>query len=329
MITVIGSLNYDLVTFTKRVPEAGETIQGDLFEEHLGGKGMNECVAVVSLIHSELRKHIRMWGRVGDDRQGQMFLDKLHSLNVDTSSVKTLPNTRSGSATIMVEELTGENRIIIIGGANSQLRPTEDELRASFPSDSSEKQFVVLQNEFPDPLYVINWLGDNRPNVTTFYNPSPLKKELLKMEILNKVEYLVVNRGEAWGLIGESAKGAQGAQGAQGAEGANDNELVISMLRSFLDKPTLIITLGSKGCIFNQPTMDPKSYHFVPSRKVSNVVDTTGAGDTFLGGTVAELYSGASLKDALNFATAASSLAIQKKGAVEGIPKYANVKNIM
>ncbi|VEU21634.1 DEKNAAC102713 [Brettanomyces naardenensis] len=313
MITIIGSLNYDMVTYTKRVPEAGETVQGDFFEAHLGGKGMNECVAVASLVAPGSGSKVRMWGRIGDDPQGELFLKKLKSLNVDTTLVKKLSNIRSGSATILVEDLTGENRIVVIGGANGKLHPTATELAENFPLRSSEKQYVVLQNEFPDPLAVIDWLSNNRPEVVTFYNPSPLKKELLNRDTLNKVSFLVVNRTEAWDLVGE--------------EEQDDNTLVITKLRKLLDKPTFIVTLGSKGCIFSESGSD--TFRSVPSRKVNNVVDTTGAGDTFLGGIVTRLHGGDDLEEAINFAAAASSLAIQVKGAVEGIPNYKAVEALL
>jgi len=325
MITVIGSLNLDLVTYTEEAPQAGETVQGDFFEEHLGGKGMNECVASASLSKPERRSEVRMWGRLGDDRQAELFLSKLRALNVDTSLLEQVSDVRTGTASITVEETNGENRIIIVSGANGHMKPSDEELGDAFTLGSSDqKQYAVLQNEFPNPVKVINWLAESRPEVVKFYNPSPLKPEMLDRTTLNNVEYLIVNRGEAWSLINNIIGESKDADSLQ-----DENTLVISRLRKFLSRPTLIVTLGSKGCIYSLPKDNPDNYGFVPSRKVANIVDTTGAGDTFLGAIVARLYEGVPLKDALIFATAASSLAIQRKGAVEGIPMYEDVCRII
>ncbi|VUG18975.1 RBK1 [Brettanomyces bruxellensis] len=324
MITIIGSLNLDLVTYTKEAPKAGETVQGDFFEEHLGGKGMNECIATARLSTENKRNQVRMWGCLGDDRQAGLFLSELRSLNVDTSLLKQISGVRTGTASITVEETNGENRIIIVSGANGYLRPSEADLASAFDPNALKGEYVVLQNEFPEPSKVINWLAKNRPEVVKFYNPSPLKPEMMDMTILNKVEYLIVNRGEAWSIV----KDIKGENSHQGGE-KDENELLISRLREFLDKPTLIVTLGSKGCIYSVSGQKPAEYGFVASRKVTNIVDTTGAGDTFLGAIVARLYDGASIVEALQFATAASSLAIQRKGAVEGIPIYSSVHEIM
>lgn len=309
MITVIGSLNHDLVTFTSVFPDAGETVQGDFFEEHLGGKGMNECVAAASLSKSG-DQSVRMWGQLGSDRPAKLFLDRLAGLNVDTSLIEQVKGTSTGCATIVVQD--GENRIIIIGGANSLFSPTAEQLQHVFPTDDPT-HWVILQNEFPNPEFIIEWLKANVPSVKIVYNPSPLREHF----DYSKVDYLVVNETEArksfWKGHGELQ---------------DDSDLAQLVVRARAQlSGTLIVTLGSRGCIYNLP--NETGFVEIPAHEVSGkIVDTTGAGDTFLGGFVAHRSGGASIEQSLKFAGAASSLAIQKKGASESIPTYAQVITI-
>ncbi|KAG7794913.1 hypothetical protein KL929_004378 [Ogataea haglerorum] len=302
MITVIGSLNYDLVTFSPRCPRAGETLQGEQLEEHLGGKGLNEAIATARL--SVAKGHVRMWGNVGDDEHGKKMIAALTEANVDTGLVRVLPGVRSGSATIIVETESGENRIIIIPGANGELNPSDEQLAANF-KDSQPGDFVVLQNEFPGVRKAIEWLHANKPDLSVVYNPSPVRDDLLDLELLNKVAYLVVNEGEAEQITGRSGR----------------EKDLLAALHQLLPRPTLIITLGARGCIFQSG----ETVERVAGVKVRNVVDTTGAGDTFLGAVVSQLYFGADMARAVEFATAAAAVVIQRKGAAESIPEYSRV----
>lgn len=349
MITIIGSLNYDFVTFTSRVPEAGETIQGESFEQHIGGKGLNEAIAASRLLDRSDKKNeqsgdkpdreVRMWGKVGNDMFGDKMLKFLQDSKVNVELVEKLDGISSGSATILVEtSQQGENRIVIIPGANGHLKPDHLEFTKAF-ENSKENDFVIIQNEFPFPLESINWIATNKPELKIAYNPSPFKEELLNAEILNKLSYLIVNEGEAIDLINSVAS----------KDGGNDDfashldqlskikaefskvsikyaEKLISIIRKILPHPELIITLGSKGCFY---TENISNIFYQPSCKVNNVIDTTGAGDTFLGGVVSQLHNGNSMKDSIKFATVASSLVVQQKGAAESVPLHDGVLDEM
>ncbi|KAH3661253.1 hypothetical protein OGAPHI_006660 [Ogataea philodendri] len=289
-----------MVTYSSRCPQGGETMQGIQFEEHLGGKGLNEAIASSRLsIH---KGHVRMWGNVGDDEHGKKMLAALHDAKVNTELVSVLKDVSSGSATIIVETDSGENRIIIIPGANGELDPTEEQLAANF-KDADSSDYVVVQNEFPGVRKVIEWLHANKPQITIVYNPSPVKADLLDVEMLQKVDILVVNEGEAQQIVNSDS---------------SDDKLLLASLHKLLPKTTVIITLGGRGCILQKE----ETVEQVSGVKVEKVVDTTGAGDTFLGGVVSQLYFGADLVTAVQFATAAASEVIQKKGAVESIPEY-------
>lgn len=185
-ITVIGSLNYDLVTFTNKVPEGGETYQANSFETHMGGKGLNEAIAVARL-SPEGKVNTRMVGRVGTDQFGDSLKQCLVDAGVDVSNVKAIDGS-SGVAVIIVEE-NGENRILITPGANGKLSLSDEEYASIFKYDA----FVVLQNEYPDTAKSITWLKTHKPEINIAYNPSPYKPKLITHEILSKIDLLIVN----------------------------------------------------------------------------------------------------------------------------------------
>lgn len=316
-ITIVGSLNYDLVTFTKKVPAGGETYQADAFENHLGGKGLNEALATARLNACSETK-VRMVGNVGNDLFGTQLKQALVDAKVDTTFVQTIDGISSGVAVILVEEDLGENRILITPGANGKLQPTNQEYESIFDKCQLNHEFVILQNEYPDTLKTIDWLKANRPKINIAYNPSPFKPELINEDTWKKLDLLIVNEGEAIDVARQLLPDANiGADSQKGFA-----ELAIK-LRSLLNPEniqTVIITMGSKGSLFLGKGMDEPE--FVKSHRVEKVVDTTGAGDTFFGGVISQLANGGTLKYAVSFATAASALVVQRKGAAESIPNY-------
>lgn len=322
MITIIGSLNYDLVTYTAVIPESGETIQSNSFEKHLGGKGLNEALACARLRKTE-KTNVRMVGKVGSDSFGLELKQALLDASVDMSHVATIEGESSGVATILVEE-SGENRILIVAGANGQLKPTAAEYERIFPAPETESHYVILQNEYPHTIQSILWLKKERPHINIAYNPSPFKAELITEENLRNIDLLIVNEVEALEIVKEVFKDV-------GSHDVKETEEFFGKVAKSLQRlicqtstSAVIITLGSKGTVFAEKgKADP---YFEPSAKVNHVVDTTGAGDTFLGGVVLQLSGGKTLKCAVKFATVASSLAIQKRGAAESIPFYKDVE---
>lgn len=325
IVTIIGSLNYDLVSFTKRVPEAGETYQADSFETHMGGKGLNEAIAVSKLSPPETIE-TRMIGKIGTDPFGIQLKQYLIDNKVNVENVDTIEGS-SGVAVIMVEEDSGENRILITPGSNGQLKPSDEQYNEYFPN-KDDSSFVILQNEYPDTINTINWLKTNRPKVNIAYNPSPFKSELITSSLLSKIDLLIVNEGEALDV-------AKHLGILETMPQSMDDEIekfsnLAKSLQDSINKDNVnvvIITMGSKGCVYVSKSIPSPS--FIKSKKVTKVIDTTGAGDTFFGGVVLNLALGKDIKQAVEFATSASSLAIQKKGAAEGIPKYEDVFAIL
>ena len=386
-ITIIGSLNYDLVTYTNKVPQGGETYQANSFETHVGGKGLNESIAVAKLTpkNSVLLSStasssstttttsgdgdgaIRMVGKIGDDSFGQQLKQFLIDNKVNVDHVHTVNNQTSGVAVILVEEETGENRILITLGANGELKLDDKEYESVFPKTTGSitttttttkegeggyLSFVILQNEYPDTVKSINWIKSNRPQLNIAYNPSPFKSELITKELLSKIDLLIVNEGEALDVANHLLKNSHqqdlidkinqiNKSNVTNSTGDNHTVLVEVFLKLAIELQKLInpdniqiivITMGSKGSIYiakNSGGGSQTTPQFIKSRKVEKVIDTTGAGDTFFGAIVLNLALGKLIDYAIKFATTASSLTIQKKGAAEGIPSYEEVMEIL
>lgn len=385
-ITIIGSLNYDLVTYTNKVPQGGETYQANSFETHVGGKGLNESIAVAKLTpkNSVLLSStttttttsgdgdgaIRMVGKIGDDSFGQQLKQFLIDNKVNVDHVHTVNNQTSGVAVILVEEETGENRILITLGANGELKLDDKEYESIFPKTTGSitttttkegeggyLSFVILQNEYPDTVKSINWIKSNRPQLNIAYNPSPFKSELITKELLSKIDLLIVNEGEALDVANHLLKNSHqqdlidkinqiNKSNVTNSTGDNHTLLVEVFLKLAIELQKLInpdnvqiivITMGSKGSIYIAKNSggcggsggSQTTPQFIKSRKVEKVIDTTGAGDTFFGAIVLNLALGKLIDYAIKFATTASSLTIQKKGAAEGIPSYEEVMEIL
>lgn len=321
-ITVVGSLNYDLVTYTNRVPAAGETVLAVSFEKHLGGKGFNEAYACARL-KLQPCNFVRMVGNVGSDAFGEELKNALAKVGVNTEYVHSIEGETTGVANITVER-SGENRIMIVPGANGKMHLPDSAYEEIFRSQNSETpEFVMLQNEIPDVSLIIDRVKRFRSTIAVAYNPSPFIANLLDRELLRKIDLLIVNEGEALEIATEL-----------GIPNNSDGKTTIEYFCKLAETlqrcigqqniMTVIITLGAQGAVF----VDHSHQHaqHMPAAPIEgNVVDTTGAGDTFFGGLVLQLRDKQPLETAVRFASVASSLAIQKRGAAESIPTHEEV----
>ncbi len=281
MIGVIGSISTDFVVTTNRVPKQGETVYGQAFETTFGGKGANQAVAA-----ARLGGQVQMFGCVGGDQFGQETKANLARNGVDVTAVKTIENTTTGSAHITVFE--GDNAIVYVPGANQEV--TVDYLK-SVEADLLACTYFVIQNEIPMPSiqYLIDLAEAHDIKVT--YDPAPFIE--IDKAYLEKVDYLLPNETEAKEMFGDLEMDALlGQYPAQ-----------------------LLVTMGGDGVRYHDGEM---AVH-VPAIK-GNVVDTTGAGDTFSGAFTVALSKGNSLAGAIQFASIAGSLSVQKFGAQGGMP---------
>jgi len=299
-IIVLGSLNMDMVVKAERAPEAGETLSGYFFQTIPGGKGANQAAAV-----AKLGGDVAMVGRVGQDDFGARLISALSDVGVNTSAVKIDPAQSTGIAMITVEE-TGENRILIVAGANGQVsRADVDVLRF----DLVHAKALVLQMEIP--FETIEYALDVAVelDLLTFLNLAPAYP--ISDEMLKKIDYLILNESEARLLTNisvtdqDSAKAACSALFARGAH-------------------TVIITLGAKGALL----ATAKEFIFLPAYQV-DVVDTTAAGDAFAAGFVVSLLKTQDLARSVQFANAVGALTVTKLGAQVSLPLKADVESFI
>lgn len=285
-VVVVGSINVDMVFTSDIRPKAGETVLGRTFSLIQGGKGANQAVAA-----AKLGAETYMVGCVGNDSNGDFSLKNLQNMNVNTEAVKVVENAPTGVANIVVAE--NDNSIIVISGANFEVNK---ELIDNNKNLILSADIVLLQLEIPMETveHVVEICAENK--VKVLLNPAPAAR--LKKSIIEKAAYITPNEHELK-LIFDSR--------------ASDE-----VLKNYPNK--LIVTMGSKGVKY----FDGNEIKEIPSNKV-DVVDTTGAGDTFCGGLSAALVRGDSIEGAIRFANKAASYAVTKLGAQSGMPSLGDL----
>lgn len=315
-ITVIGSLNTDLVTVTPRVPSGGETLTATSFSTGPGGKGANQAVAAVRLSRSKSSPHtsdvvVKMVGAVGADEFGPALVNGMKADGIDISGVQIIENQTTGVAVILVEEQTGENRILLNPGANHSLQPKDFLTPESLGSPLPDLVILQLEIPFDTVLQVIETA--KKAGVEVLINPAPAVE--LPSSVFKNLAHLIVNESEAAILTGRNVEDVE-------AEGFDWN----TVTRDFLSKgvQNVVVTLGSKGAFFASQTSGEGT--FVAAEKVKKVVDTTAAGDTFVGayavGVVRKSGSrkGEVVAEDVKLACRAAGRTVEKKGAQSAIP---------
>ncbi|WP_079910903.1 ribokinase [Paenibacillus sp. 32352] len=296
-LLVVGSVNMDIVTHVTKLPVPGETVKGLSTDYFPGGKGANQAVAA-SMAGAE----VTFAGAVGEDAYGPRLIESLQSKGVRTENILRKP-TGSGIAYINVDN-SGENHIILSEGANGQFS-ADDLLRGSRCFEGV--QGLLLQNEIPWETTVQALKLARSHGVFTCYNPAPVAP--VPSEVWPLIDLVVVNESEAEQLTGihveqpDSYKQAVEALLAQGAQ-------------------SVLLTLGEKGCIF----ADRQGKEVKQSAFRVKAVDTTAAGDTFIGSFMAAYLSGQALEDSLQFASAASAIAVSRAGAQASIPSREEIE---
>src|SRR5699024_9261144 len=298
-VVVLGSINVDFTTQVNAFPKAGETVRGEHFKVTAGGKGANQAVAC-----AKMGTEVAMIGKVGEDDYGTFLMDQLKNVGVDTSHV--LKQGISGRTFINVDA-TGENTITYVPGANEML--TENEIEA-MDELLDEAAFLVLQQEIsPDMLkFVLKKVRSKKCQVLLNAAPSQAMEE----DYLSFVDTLVVNEVELAYLLNQAV-----------SENTHEiNKELDVLLAKGVQK--IIVTLGSKGSLFKN-----RDHFFeTPAYKVK-AIDTTGAGDTFIGAYVSCKAQGKTDREAINFATAASACTVTKAGAQDAITTEARVKQFL
>ncbi|KAF0339978.1 ribokinase [Pediococcus acidilactici] len=292
-VVVLGSLNVDRILQMDRVPEPGETLALNNQDMAGGGKGANQAIAA-----ARSGAQTSFIGRVGADENGKFMLQQLVNSGVTTNLVAVDEDAGTGQAFVMVEK-SGENRILIYGGANAQLSAT-DVKKAQ--TQIAAADLMVAQLETPVETTQFAFQMAKELGVKTILNPAPAVAKL-PAELLKNTDVITPNETEVEILTGIAV--TDEAAMLKAAQRLHD-----------LGVATVIITLGSKGVFYD----DGAQHGIVPAFKVQ-AVDTAAAGDTFLGALSSELNPDLSnLKTAIEYGNKASSLAVQKMGAQPSIP---------
>lgn len=297
-VTVVGSINIDLVTHVSRFPRPGETILGGDLATIAGGKGANQAVAA-----ARLGAEVTMVGRVGDDVFSSQLKSNLLNEGIDVTHVSTSEDTASGVALIMVNK-TGQNNIVVASGANARVTP-EDVDRAAGVIAAAD--VLLLQLEIPlESVHHAAQIARNY-GVKVVLNPAPALP--LPGELLSLIDFLIPNESEATALSSIPTTGPQ--------------EISTAAARLLtLGVEAVIITAGEQGAFLAQST-GTRRY---PAFPVEQVVDTTAAGDAFVGGLATAIAEGKPLSEAVLWGNATGMLAVTRAGAQPSLPSRAEVE---
>lgn len=296
-VVVVGSLNMDLVARAQRLPRAGETLAGDSFFTVPGGKGANQAVAVARLGAS-----VAMVGNVGDDAYGQQLRQALESEGIDCRAVGVCEGVSSGVALITVDAAS-QNAIVIIAGGNGLLTPAAVQ---RFDSLLRNAEIIICQLEVPMATVAWTLARGRELGKTVILNPAPATGPL-PASWLVQVDYLTPNESEAQALTGLPVTDIDSARSA--------GERLLAM-----GAGKVIVTLGAQGALFVAPE---GSRHF--PAPVVQPLDTTAAGDTFIGGFAAGLVRGLEEDEAIAFGQRAAALSVTRAGAQPSIPYLAEL----
>ncbi|SAM83733.1 related to RBK1-putative ribokinase [Ustilago bromivora] len=344
---VKSSINIDETFVVPHIVQPGETISSTGLVSRPGGKGANVSAAI-ALAGAK----VSLSGAVGKDATWP--IDELKSRNVITDDVEILDNTPTGRAFIQIAE-DGENSIVLLKGANfSTDSQSADPVKTWQSKFGRQITHLVLQNEIPLET-TIAFLYRAKSNkvshhVTTIFNPSPmLSQSEVQTFPWTNIDILIVNEGESLELLSVLQPSAASSLGSL-SEGKDKSKKVLetlSSLEQLCNTAWIVLTRGSKGVmakVLLSDSTDKRSFFNIPPFKPKQVRDTTGAGDTFAGNLVAALMghnvdADESLltsarpkqerfvKEALEWASKAASLACEKEGAMQSIPSADEVKS--
>ena len=291
-ILVIGAANTDLTAYVDRIPEGGETIHGDLFTTGFGGKGANQAVAA-----KRAGANVALITGLGADIFGQNTKAHLEAEGVDTSAI-FYGKQPSGVAHIWVDS-KGENRIIIIPGANLEL---SEEFIENAVLRISNLSIVIAQCELPQEFAIAAFKSAKIKKAITILNPAPAVE--LSPELIELSDWIIPNQIEFNSLATEVPDGDS-----------------VEQIKNFYPDKNLLVTLGSDGAILRTKNGEIMK----ATAPKTEVIDTTGAGDAFVGAFAAALDAGREMQIALEFAINFASNSVGKQGAQSSYPTHLKI----
>lgn len=296
-ILVLGSLNMDLVTNVKVTPKVGETILGRGFSEIPGGKGANQAVAI-----GRLGGNVSMLGRVGNDNFGADLIQALADSGVENAMVKKVEGAPTGTALIMVND-DGDNSIVVIPGANYELKPEDIE-----DEQFEDAEYLLAQLETPIETIEFAYAKAKALGLKTVLNTAPAQK--LSKELISNVDLIVPNETEFELLTGHTPETKEGLD-------AGTKWLFEQGVKE------LIITLGKNGALYVSNQGDQLHVNGYAVK----AIDTTAAGDSFIGGLLTALSKGETMKEAMEFAMKVGAVTVTKHGAQSSLPTLEEIES--
>ena len=301
-VTVVGSFIADLAFRTPRLPAWGETVMGSAFKLGPGGKASNQAVAA-----ARLGAKTSFVCKLGKDPFGDLARRTYQQEGIDTSYILTSPDASTGTASIVIDEVRGENAIVVVPGSGFELTSLEVEEAAALIEQSA---IFVTCLEVPAAVAQRGLELARELGVPTILNPAPAAP--LPEEIFTLCDYLTPNESEAAALSGLPVTDRGEAERAAAAllqRGAGN----------------VVITLGAQGALVKTPAI----CELVPAIDAGPVVETTGAGDAFNGGLAVALSEGMDLVAATRFANAVAGISVTRPGTAPSMPKRAEVEALL
>ena len=297
-IVVVGSNMVDLLAKIPRLPTMGETLVGNTFHLGYGGKGANQAVMA-----AKLGARVAMVTKVGDDVFGPMTRENFVNQNINVDFVFVQKDTSSGVAPILVDE-NGRNMIVVVPGANMKLSPADVELAAA---RISKAKIIISQLEIQDETIIEAFKIAKNSNVMTILNPAPART--ISNELIQLTDLIVPNETEAEILTGVRVVGKRGS---------------LEAAKSLIEQgtKTVILTLGENGTVL----LDNHQNKQFPAFKVK-AIDSTGAGDAFIGSLAYALVNDYQLSEAIEFANRCAAISVTKIGTQISFPTLYEVNS--
>lgn len=292
-VLCFGSLNIDYTYKVDHFVKKGETLSSGSLQVFSGGKGLNQSIALARAGAETYHA-----GSIGED--GRFLLEQLQDAGVDTRYVTVLETVRTGNA-IIQNDKEGDNCILLYGGANQAV--TTDQADAVL-EHFRKGDFLVLQNEINELAYIMERAHERGMKIVL--NPSPMDEKIQGLP-LGYVDYFMLNEIEASQILGQETRGAEGVDLAKG------------ILDRFADS-AVVLTMGEHGSVY----MDSSETIIQPVYP-AETVDTTAAGDTFTGFFIGGILRGLTIRQAMDMASKAASIAVTRRGAAPSIPDLQEV----
>jgi ribokinase len=300
-LLVVGSINHDVVTFVPELPRPGETVLATSTLSSLGGKGCNQAVAA-----ARMGVPVHFVGAVGSDATGDFAVSELESNGVDVSAIARIPDAATGAAYITVDA-SGENAIVVASGANARVSVAAASASLLELIDRMSGDVVVLaQGELSAEVTDAVARVARERGVPFVLNLAPVSHR--KTETIQSSAPLIVNETEGADLLGEDGEPSVVAAGLRDMYGV-----------------AVVLTIGARGAVI----ADESGVWRQPAPRPSSVVDTTGAGDAFVGVIAASLCEGLTLRAAARRAVVAASFSVAKAGTTSSYPTADQLELLM